>query len=59
MKPSHYTTPRTLSDCVFQPWGEAIHAEGYTPRRDRIAGYLLATLIGIVGAVSLYAWSVQ
>jgi hypothetical protein len=30
MKPSHFTTPRSLSECYFDPRGQAIFNE--TPR---------------------------
>jgi len=55
MKPSHFTTPRTMSDATWQPWGEAIERapSGIT---YRIGTYLWATLLGIVGAVFLAHW---
>lgn len=31
MKQSHYTTPRTMEEAEFQPWGEAFH---YTTDHD-------------------------
>jgi hypothetical protein len=55
MKQSHLTTPRTLNECHFTP--------GYTsagPQREtiaeRIAGYVLAVVIGVGLAALLVAW---
>lgn len=57
MKPSNLTTPRTLNECHFTP--------GYTsegPQREslpeRIAGFALACVIGVVLAAAMfYGWS--
>lgn len=57
MKPSHITTPRTLADCTF--------TYGYTSSRpmahrepawERVAGYVLATAIGVGFAALLVSW---
>ena len=54
MKPSHFTTPRTMEDAVFQPWGQAIYASE-TRRydwQDRVV-LIGAAVIGIATAVIL------
>lgn len=56
MKPSHYTTPRTMEDATFQPWGQAIHHDGrhrYS-RADRAV--LWASAIGFVFVALIVAF---
>lgn len=55
MKPSHFTTPRTMSDATWQPWGEAIERtpSGLT---SRVFDVLWATIVGIAGALFLAHW---
>lgn len=51
MKPSHLTTPRQLSDCTWQT-GHASADVG----TGGAASYVLAVVIGIVGALLLAHW---
>jgi hypothetical protein len=54
MKNSHMQTPRTLNECQWTP--------GYTraslkePLIERLAGYVLAFVIGVGMAALLVAW---
>lgn len=54
MKPSHFSTPRSLNECQFTP--------GYTTqpvfnaRAEAIGGVVLAVLIGVGLAAALVAW---
>lgn len=43
-------TPRTLADSTF---ATGYRAAAFVSRRDRVAGYLLATLIGVALAVTV------
>lgn len=48
MKASHYKTPRTMDECEFQSWGQAVF--GRPQKRD----FLLPTIIisiSIVGVI--------
>lgn len=51
IKPSHYTTPRTLAECTF----DVGYAESQNPLED-FYGYCLAFAIGIGMACLLVAW---
>ena len=52
MKPSHTQTPRTLNECQFTP-GYQSHSSR-EPLLERIAGYVLATIIGVGMAALLF-----
>jgi len=52
MKPSHLQTPRNMNDCH---WSSGyISASSREPRWETIAGYILATVIGIGLAALLF-----
>lgn len=55
MKPSHYITPRTMSDATWQPWGEAIEKQP-SGIAHQIGAILWAMVLGIVGAAFLAHW---
>lgn len=44
-KPSNYRTPRTLDDCVFHPWANAV--ERHTDTAARAGRHVLVAL-GVV-----------
>jgi hypothetical protein len=46
MKQSHYTTPRSMTEAEFQPWGQAIYGDEQ-PEFDRED---LIVMWGCVGA---------
>ena len=51
MKPSHYTTPRSLDECVFDPRGQAIFNTTPSSMSDKalyIAFALLALALVVV-----------
>ena len=56
MKPSHFTTPRTLSECYFDPRGQAIFDT--TPRATpMMSDKTLAVCLSVIaaaGAALLY-----
>ena len=54
MRHSHLSTPRTLRDCTFAEWGAAI--ERSSRNAESAAGVVLATVIGIIGALALVWW---
>lgn len=55
MKPSYFTTPRTLSDATFHVWGEAIEKQP-SGISHQIGAILWAMVLGIVGAAFLAHW---
>jgi hypothetical protein len=57
MKHSHTTTPRTLADCTFTYGYTSVRSMGYRESKlERVAGYVLATVIGSGMAALLVAW---
>lgn len=58
MKPSHFTTPRSMSECYFDPRGQAIFNE--TPKAESIlsdtALMVWFAAIGLVGAIIFIIW---
>lgn len=57
MKPSHISTPRTLAECTFTYGYETSHPLSHRePTWEIIAGWLLATAIGVGLAALLVAW---
>lgn len=55
MKPSHTTTPRTLADCTFTYGYTSVRPMAYRKAPwERIAGYVLATIIGVGMAYALF-----
>lgn len=52
MKPSHFTTPRTLGECYFDPRGQAIF--NTTPRTSSMMSdrTLLACFAGLAVALA-------
>lgn len=54
MKPSHTQTPRTLNECQFTPGYQSL--TNREPMWERVAGYVLATAIGVGLAALLVAW---
>ena len=57
MKPSHITTPRTLADCTFTYGYASVRPMAYRVlTRELVAGWLLATAIGVGFAALLVAW---
>ncbi len=58
MKQSHLTTPRTLNECHFTPGYTSAGPQHDEPTWERVAGYVLAVLIGIgLATVLFYGWS--
>lgn len=57
MKQSHYTTPRTLNEAEFQPWGEAFHADpqGFDPA-DLIVMWFCAGAALALAAFVMLGW---
>lgn len=55
MKSSYVTTPRTMEDATWVAGGQAIH---YYPqsRTEKVAGLVLAVVIGVLMAGALVAW---
>ena len=49
-------TPRTLSECRFVAGYPSAYPQPI-PRGERIAGVLVAMLIGIFGALALVHWA--
>ncbi len=57
MKQSHITTPRTLADCQFVYGYTSVRPMAYRePTWERMAGWALATAIGVGLAWLLVAW---
>lgn len=57
MKTSHTQTPRTLADCTFTCGYASVRPMAYRePTWERIAGYVLAFVIGCGLAALLVAW---
>lgn len=54
MKHSHTQTPRTLNECQWTPGYESVSLK--EPLWERVAGYVLAFLIGVGMAALLVAW---
>ena len=54
MKPSHTQTPRTLDECNFQTGYQCANFKEST--WERVAGYVLAVVIGVGLAALLVAW---
>lgn len=52
MKPSHFTTPRSLSECYFDPRGQAIFNE--TPRATSMMSdkVLLSSFAALAAALA-------
>lgn len=53
MKPSHTQTPRTLADCTFVTGHSSLHTSA-EPTWEKIAGYVLAIVIGVALATVLF-----
>jgi len=53
MKQSHYTTPRTMEEAEFQPWGEAFHQTAGDGSADRIVTW--ASIAALL-ALALIEW---
>lgn len=51
MKPSHLQTPRNMNDCH---WSSGYVSASLEPRWEKIAGIILATVIGIGMAALLF-----
>lgn len=51
MKPSHFTTPRTMEDATFQPWGQAIHGSDKRPFDKQDVQVMWACAIAAVATV--------
>lgn len=51
MKSSHYTAPRTLSECSFVTGYSTLPIAAPVSRFERIAGVLLAVVIGLALAL--------
>lgn len=52
MKDSHLKTPRTLDECQFTIGYQSLQDK--EPLSERIAGYVLATAIGVGLAAALF-----
>lgn len=57
MKPSHFTTPRTLDEATFQTWGQAVHG-GPNHRAWRLADRVAVALLAGVLAWLAWTWGV-
>jgi ABC-type nitrate/sulfonate/bicarbonate transport system permease component len=55
MKSSYITTPRTLEDATWVAGGQAIHHYPQS-RTEKVAGLVLAVVIGVLMALALVAW---
>lgn len=51
MKLSNFQTPRTLSECVFTTDSAAVYR---VRKSERVAGYVLAVVIGVAFAGVLF-----
>ncbi len=49
-------TPRTLAECRFVVGHQSIEHPRSTSESERVAGVVLATLIGVLGALALLHW---
>lgn len=52
MKDSNLRTPRTMNECHWTPGYQSL--QNKEPLREVIAGYVLATVIGITLAAALF-----
>jgi hypothetical protein len=55
MKPSHYTTPRSLSECYFDPRGQAIFDETNKPIPMASADIvvLCCSVVALIAAITI------
>ena len=47
MKASHYRTPRSLDECEFQTWGQAVF--GRPQKRD----FILPAIISVISVIGI------
>ena len=45
MKDSHMKTPRTMDECHFQSWGQAVFVTDHRTKLDRFTVYFCVTCI--------------
>lgn len=55
MKSSYTKSPRTLDECTFIAGGNAIQHYPQS-RTESAAGFVLAVIIGIIGAAAFVHW---
>ena len=57
MKQSHYTTPRTMSEAEFQPWGEAVEGDNQGfDMADLIVMWACAGATLALAAFAMFGW---
>ena len=52
MKPSHYTTPRTMADAVWQPWADPLdfpHERSPWRWRDLLRAVVCVAALALIG----------